>query len=698
MAVSPALRAMLEARSVAVVGASARPGSVGEQMVRQLAVGGFRGEVYPVNPRYREVQGFRCYPSLGEAPGPVDLVLLGVANERLEEQLRAAAEAGARSAVIFASGHEEPREGVPPLTARLASLARDAGMAICGGNCMGFVNLERGLRALAFAEREDLRPGPIAVVSHSGSVFSALLHNDRGLRFNLAVSAGQELTTTAAEYVEYALERPGTRAVALFIETVRDPERFRSVLAAAAERDVPVVAVKVGRAPAAGPLIEAHSGALAGEDAAYEAVFEAHGVLRVRTLDEMADTLELMVAGRRAHPGGLAAIHDSGGERVHLMDAAEDVGVPLARPSEDTRRRLARILEPGLPAVNPLDAWGTGRDFEAIYRDCMKVLLDDPDTAALAFVVDLAGEDLEEGYTRVALEVFPSTEKPMAVLTNMSSAVDPEAAARLRAAGIPVLEGTETGLRAFRHLLAYRDARALPPPAPPAGPGRGVRDRWRERLGRGTPVGQDEALRLLADYGIPAAQARPAGTLEEARAAAEDLGWPVALKTAAGAGHKSDLGGVHLGLADAGALERAYRDLAGRLGPEVLVQAMAGPGVELALGVVRDEQFGPLVLAAAGGLLIEVLGDRRLGLPPLDAVRARRLVDGLAARPLLDGVRGSPPADLGAVCDALARLSVLALDLGDRIAALDVNPLVAGPEGCFAVDALVVPLRPSASR
>src|ERR671914_2310778 len=332
MAVDGALRAMLEARSVALVGASPKPATAGNRMIRQLMVGGFSGAAAAVNPKYGEVEGVACYPTLEEVPFVPDLVRLGVGNRLLEEQMAAAAERGAGGVVVFASGLEDPpRE--PPLTERLRRIAREAGMVVCGGNCMGFVDVERGLRALAFDERADLEPGGIAWISHSGSAFSALLHAERGIRFNLAVSTGQELTTTMADYILYALERESTRVISLFLETIRDPERFRLALETAAERDVPVVALKVGRTPISRRLVTAHSGALAGDDAAYEALFDAYGVARVGSLNEMADLVELLGAERRAAPGGLAAILDSGGERAHLVDAAADLEVPLARPS-----------------------------------------------------------------------------------------------------------------------------------------------------------------------------------------------------------------------------------------------------------------------------------------------------------------------------------------------------------------------------
>jgi len=680
---------MLEARSVAVVGASPKFDSPGNHMVKQLLVGGFSGEVAAVNPKYDEVEGIACYPSLREVPFVPDLVLLGVGNRRLEGQMEEAARCGARSVVVFASGLEDPT-GYPPLTERLRSIAAEAGMAVCGANCMGFADIERGLRALAFEERADLEPGNVAWISHSGSAFTALLHAQRGIRFNLAVSTGQELVTTMADYMLYALERESTHVISLFLETIRAPEDFRLALEAAAERDIPVVALKVGRTPTSRRLVTAHSGALAGDDAAYEALFDTYGVARVGTLNEMADLVELLGAERRAAPGGLATILDSGGERAHLVDAAADLGIPLARPSEETLRKVAARLEPGLPAVNPLDAWGTDNDPYNIFLDCSRYLADDPDTGAFAYVVDLHSDRAERGHAWAAERVWASTDKPFAVVCGVTSAIQESAATRLRSFGIPVLEDVTSGLRAFRYLLERRDASTLPPLSPPDPVPQETVRRWREFLVAGERLEEALALQLLADYGVPVARTAAATDLEGAVAAAGRLGYPVALKTTV-ASHKTELGGVTLGIGDEDALVAAYREMSSRLGPAVTVQEMVEPGVEMALGVVHDPQFGPLVMVAAGGVLIETLDDRRLALPPLDEVRASRLIDRLAARPLLDGVRGAPPADVTALARALARLSSLAVDLGDLIGAIDVNPIVVGPHGCAAVDALVEP-------
>jgi acetate---CoA ligase (ADP-forming) len=681
-----ALDPMFGARSVAVIGASARPGSSGWHALDELISGGFDGRIHPVNPNYEELAGLVCYPSIAEAP-PVDLALVLVPNRVLEDQIKALADAKVPTAVVFASGHDE--RGEPSLLEPIARLADDAGITVCGANCMGFVDVERRLRALAYPE-EELVPGGITWLAQSGSAFTALLHNDRRLRFNLAVSSGQELNTTIADYMLYALRRESTQVIALFIESVRDPARFREALALAEERDVPVVALKVGNQELSRHLVTAHSGALAGEEGGYEALFDAHGVMRVRTMNEMADVLELISAGRRAGPGGLATIHDSGGERAHLVDVAAEVGVRFADISEATREAISKSLEPGLPAVNPLDAWGTGNDADRIFGECMIALLDDGDTSALALVVDLKHDLPEASYAPLIKRVGSSTDKPVAIISNLSSAIDGPTAADVRAAGVPVLEGTTTGLTAFRHLFAYRDHRALQAPQLPPPPGPEVAKRWRSRLAEPDSPSTLQAFELLEDFGITTIATRPVGSVAQALRAALELGFPVAMKSnKQGLAHKTEVGGVKLGLSSAGAVAEAYRDLARRLGPDVVVQAMAPVGVEMGLGIVYDAQFGPVLVISAGGVLIEALKDRATALPPIDEVRAHRLIDRLKVRSLLDGVRGSEPCDLDALVAAVVRLSVLASELGENLSALDINPLVVMRDGCVAVDALI---------
>jgi acetate---CoA ligase (ADP-forming) len=683
---------MLEARSVALVGASGRAGSLGARMIAEVGRSPARPRTYLVNPRYAEIDGARCLPALADVPEPVDLVLLAVPDSALEAQLAAAARAHARSAVIFGNAFDLP--GTSGRRDRLASIARHAGMAVCGAGCMGFVNMARGLRAIGYVE-PDLPPGPAALITHSGSVFSALLRARRGFGFSLAVSSGQELVTTAAAYAGYALGLAETRVLALVLEAIRDAPELRAVLASAQAADVPVVLLSVGGSDAGRALVSAHSGALAAADGAWEALAAAYGVHRVRDLAELADTLELFCGNRRCAapltPGtGIATVHDSGLERAHVADLAAELGVPFARLGPRTAGRLAAVLDPGLTPANPLDVWGSGRDTEPLFAECLSALADDPAVAAVALAVDLVPElDGDDSYPRAVLAAAAATPKPVAVLAGLPAAVDPAAAARLRAAGVPVLEGTRSGLLAFRHLLDHAQPRQ-PPPAPAGQP---AASRWSHLLTR-PPGALSAAVQfdLLRDYGIPAVGARAAGTRAQALAAAAEIGYPVVFKTdEPQIAHKSDVGGVRLGLGDPGAAGAAYDDLAARLGPRVLVCQTAAPGTELALGIVRDAALGPLLVISAGGVFIEIFAERAVLLPPVTRSQARVALARLRVAAVLAGARGQPAADLDAVADAVAALSRLACDLGDTLDALDINPLICGPSGAVAADVLLVP-------
>jgi acyl-CoA synthetase (NDP forming) len=683
---------MLEARSVAVVGASARPDSFGDRVLTELARSANVPEIHLVNPKYSEIAGLSCVPSLLDIEDPVDLVLLCVGDGSLEEQLRLAAQRGDRSAVIFGSAVDADGS----LRRRLAAIATQAGMAVCGGGCMGFVNRVHGLRAIGYLEPCPLPAGPIALVTHSGSAFSALLRADRRLGWTLAVSSGQELVTTTASYLDYALTLEETEVIALLLETLRSPALLRASLTHCAEAGVPVVALTVGGSPGGKAMVAAHSGALAGDDATWEALCEAYGVRRVRGLDEMADTLELVAAGRRVRPrpagGGIAAVHDSGAERALVVDVADEVGVPFAAIAEPTLHALAALLDPGLEPGNPLDVWGRGADTRELFGACLLALAEDDAVDAVALCVDLVRElDGDAAYSESLLDAWARTSKPLCLLSNLSSAIDRPGARRLRDAGIPVLEGTRTGLLALGHLLELARASGRRPSVPEA-IDTARRDRWSERLSRHGLDGA-ESFALLRDYGFVLPAYAAVTSAQAAMEAAESIGWPVVLKTdEPGIAHKTDAGGVILGIDSPAALRIAYGEIATRLGPRALVMAMAPPGPELALGMIRDALLGPVVVVGAGGVLVELMADRAVALPPVDLAGAHRLLDRLTVRPVLDGVRGMPRSDVDAVAAGVVSMSLLALELGDVIAALDVNPLRCGPSGAVALDALVVPL------
>ncbi len=690
---SRALDPLLNPASIALVGASQRPDSPGNDMLR-LALGGrYSGRIYPVNPRYDQVAGERCYPSLEELPETVDHVVIAVANAHLEAALSRCVKHGARAATIFASCILET-DTEPPLTARLAAIAADAGLALCGGNGMGFINPIVGLNIGAFPAPMNLEPGRIAWIAQSGSVFGVLPFNESHLQFNLCVSTGAELVTTASDYFDWVLQQDETAVVGLFLETVRDPVLFQDCLRRAANRQIPVVILKTGRTAQSAAMAQTHTGAMAGSDAAYSALFRKYGVLRVRSIDEMAATLMLLSAGRTVAPGGLVSIHDSGGECEVLIDLAADIGVPIAPLSDHTKSILSAQLDPGLAPVNPLDAWGTGRNAQAIFERCLTALLDDEHSGAGMLVTNPRDQFYHhEQIVEVLKAAARTTTKPVALVSNYAGIKDSAPIRALHAAGIPVLRGADSALRAFKHLFALRDfqnewgARASSNSSVPA-----RTTQWRRRMANGDALSEFDALTLLADFDIATVPCRLVATRDAALEAAAELEYPLVAKTAVvGVVHKTDVGGVALDLRCENELLKAYDDLNARLGAEVLVAPMLSGGVEIALGIVNDPQFGPYIMLAAGGRLIEVLDERAYALAPLGFDEAVRLIDTLRIKAVLNGVRGGATLDTVGLARAIVKLSQLAIALRDVLGEIDVNPLLVFPDRVVAVDAVVVP-------
>lgn len=695
------LAPLLHAESVAIVGIS-QADRFGGKLYQNLVAAGYPGRIYGVNPRYESLYDQPCYASLADLPERPDCVLLAVPSARLEPAFQEAAQCGVPAAVLFANAHEESAQAERPLQARLAESARRHGMVVCGPNCMGFFAPGRHFPVSGYDTDPSTPAGPVTLISHSGSVWEACLQNRHGVHFNYVISSGNEMVTSVADYMHFALAQESTRCIGLFLEAVRDPEGFESALAEAARRDVPVVVLKTGRSERGSRMTLAHSGALSGEDGAYRALFEHYGVSRVDSLDELLDSLELFASGMRPSTPGLSALLDSGGQRALMVDLAERYGVEFTDIGEKTRARLAEILEPGLEATNPLDAWGTGNGADDIYAQSLLALDADPGTGMTLFAVDLLPIDdtADFNYPTILESVKQGIQKPLAWLVHSATSASEKQVAALRAMGTPVLTGTETGVRAAGHLLRYaafqrESAGQSAPSSEPALPPGGDARRARLRMSEGA-LDEAASKELLADYGIGVPHEKRVEGLSATLEAAAQIGYPVALKTAAsGTLHKSEVDGIRLGLADAPALSAAYEDFAARLGPRVLVQEMVPGGVEMLLGVSRDPQFGPLLTLGMGGIFVEVLADvRMLWLPTTDAA-VRRALAKLRGAALLRGVRGRPPADVDAVVGAALGLSTLIGELGDEIAEIDINPLVALSDRAVAVDALIVPTSPA---
>jgi len=678
----------LTPRSVAVVGASARERSVGKMTLAQL-IRVFPGVIYPVNPNYEDLEGRRCYPDFASLPEAPDLAALCLPNAALEQAVEAAIDRGVRALTIFASGLL-PEDSDPPLNERLRRRCLDAGVALCGSNGMGFYNYAEGVAVCGFRGSQTILKGGVTLITHSGSVVSALADCEERIGFNLVISAGNELVTGLADYMDYALARSDTTAIALFMESARRPKDFAQALEKAAARGIPVVALKVGRNARSAELAFSHSGAIAGSDGVYQALFERHGVTRVDSLDEMATTLQLLSQPRKPAPGGLASLHDSGGERGLYVDLAARAGAPYAEISKKTETRLAALLDPGLLPTNPLDAWGTGRDFARIFTEGMVALAEDPAVGLVYFCFDREGGGLlDPTYVDAFEAAAERSDKPFVIVTPRHGTGHDPQDQQLATRGYPVLDGDWWAMKAAAQLFAWRDFLAREPMRTPAPPEQALLAPWRRRLAEGA-MNEDDALALVEALGLPVAARRSAGSWPELEAAAGDLGFPLVLKTAMpGIAHKTEADGVRLGVLDRESLRTAYDDLSGRLGPEVLLARQEPAGEELAVGALWEEGFGSLVLLSSGGIAVESEEDAVFLLAPFDAAAARRALARLRVHERLRGVRGRPPADLEALSEALAVFSAGVAALGSDLRELDVNPLRVGPEGFLALDALV---------
>ena len=682
---------LLRPKSIAIVGASDREYSLGQETLQNLTRGEFRGQIYPVNPRYEELGGLTCYPDLDRLPETPDLVIFCVADSRVEQVLDEAIVIGAPAVSIMSSLIIDD-DSAPNLKSRIEKKIKDAGMLACGANGMGFYNIRDCVWACGFGGRMHEPPGNVSLISHSGSGMCGIADCEERIRFNLAISTGNEISVSMDEYLDFALELPETRVVGLFVETARHPERLRAALQKANDKRIPIVAIKVGRTEKSAKLTESHSGAIAGDDATYDALFDHYGVQRVRDMEELATTLILFAEFNPVGKGGLVSLHDSGGERQLMVDLADNEHVPLTELAQKSVSELEKVLDPELPAVNPLDGWsrgGTNAD-EQMTR-CLTILMQDPGAAIGALVHDRGPNGrIYSSYVNYMQRAHAESGKPVALVSARQGTGSDPLVVTTTHAGFPVIDGMSAFLIGVRALFSYRDFLLRPESTPPDVPDEAV-EHWRTKLRNIGRLDEAESLMMLRDFGITANACVIAESESAVLAATGVLNYPLVLKTAMpGIAHKSDQAGVLLDLRYEEQLLAAYRDLNERLGPRVLVAPMLAAGVAMILGARQDSQFGPVVLLGFGGIHAEVYQDVAFALPPFDADRARYMLDKLKSRPLLDGARRMNPSNIDSFCTMAANFSAMVHATRDNLQEIDINPVIVSERDSIAVDALAI--------
>ncbi|MGV6873560.1 acetate--CoA ligase family protein [Pseudochelatococcus sp. B33] len=708
------VRALLSPGNVAIVGASDRPGSWSKLVLASLRRGGFPGAIYPVNPRNETVwDGMKCYPRLQDLPEPPDHVVILVPGRAAIETIREAGKAGARSATIYASGFGEGGnpEGLA-LGDELRSAVAESGLAVSGPNCLGNLAARYNFMTLTDARITGLRRGPIGIFGQSGGIVTAIYRalTGRGMQPGYALTVGNEAGLTSADYIGYFVDDEDTQIIACFIEAIKDPAAFRAACKAAHDAGKPVVVMKIGGSEASRAAALAHTGSLAGSIACFDAVAETIGAIRVDTIDEMVEVIEVLTHGERPAGPRLGAITFSGGMKGLLLEAAERNGVEFPPLADRTLDRLRGVVGVGTSLGNPLDAGFTALSSREAYLECIEIMQEDPGLDLLIVQEELPsreGMNLKAGnLVSVDGMVTQPGRIPVAV-ASMASYMYTDYTRQFRAdlPHLPVLHEVDKALKALHAAGRWGASRLVPkspararPARPPQLAALGAQPAAANGYGI---LGEVASKELITAYGIRTLREAVARTPAEAAEAAARIGYPVVLKLVSpDIQHKTEVGGVIVDLQDAAAVrvgwDRIRENLAAAR-PDahfegVVVAQQARRGIELVLGMQRDPEVGPVVMFGTGGVLLELQKDVAFGAVPLTEAQANDMVDRTTAGSLLRGYRGAPASDREAVIDALMALSCLAEDIGDRLESIDINPLVAvpGQSGVFALDALIV--------
>ncbi|CAN7770153.1 acetate--CoA ligase family protein [Pseudorhodoferax sp. LjRoot39] len=695
---------LLAPRSLAVVGASPRKGSFGDRVLANLTR--FDGQVYPVNAGHASIAGLRAYARIEDLPAVPDCAVLAVPRDAVEDCVRACAAAGVGGAIVFASGYAETGsdEG-RALQLRLARIAHETGLRIIGPNCMGLANYASGalMSFSSYHAQEPLPPQAIGVVSQSGalsfSLGEAIL---RGTAFSHLLSAGNSCDVDVADLVAFLSEEPSCRSIVCVLEGMQNPLRLREAARLAWAAGKPLIVHKLATGAEGAAAAVSHTGSLAGSHAAYLALFEDTGAIVAERFEDILEMAAFFAKAPRASAEGVAVISSSGGAAIMAADFAQKHGVPLPQPSQQATATLARCIPDFGSSRNPCDVTAEVINDPASLATCARALLADEVYGTLVLAQP---QDYAPAAQRVRMlgEQAPPRGK---MACNVLVSQWPDGPSARESELHPHVALFRSMDRCFATLAAWhRRERLLSAPAETSPGSRALPGDAAGTAAAllaeadGQVMGESHAKRLLAAYGIAVTREELVQTSAQAERAAEALGYPVALKVQSPQlPHKTEAGVIRLHLADAQAVRAAYEAIlvnARAAGAHVqiegvVVQQMLPAGLEIMVGARNDPLFGPLVVVGLGGVLVELLKDTVTALAPVGPAQALRMLAGLRGRALLQGFRGAPPVDTGRLADAISRISQLIADHPQQIQEIDVNPLVCGPDGITAVDALVV--------
>ncbi len=694
------MKTFWQPRGIAIVGASATPNSLGHRLLTYLRNHGYGGRIYPVNPRYAEIEGLACFPSVAAISGAVDLALILVGADRVMSAVQDCAAKRVGYAVVHASGFGETGAAGRALEQEMTAYARAQGMRIIGPNCIGLVSpgdqLVAGFSPLF--SRVRFEPGELAMVTQSGALGYGIvsLAVERGLRFSRIVNTGNEADLCTAEFVAELLNDERTSTILVYSEGIKHAGYWRALGALSRERGKPVIVLKSGRSEVGSRAAASHTASLAGDDAVWDAAFRSIGMLRVDDIDEMLDLAAVFEQPRRPAGPGVGVMTTSGGAGILAVDGLSQAGFAIPELNEAACDQIRPILPAYGTVTNPLDLTGAMLTDATLFRTALRVMASDPDIHALlvCFCV-LQGAEVDRAIDDL-LAVLAETDKPILVSRTGAEFLAPGAAARLQQAGVPVFPTPARAARAFRGLLQFSTGRAdagIGPLAPASRPPSG----WPQP---GHALGERETMQLLGAAGLPVTRQVLCLDAEEAARTAEQIGYPVVVKIdSPDIPHKTEAGAVRLGLRDAEAVREAFAAVVdsvqafkpdARLNGCLVQEQVENSVAEILLGV-SPSPMGPMITVGLGGIFVEVFNDVSRRLAPVAPGEATAMLKELRGYKLLTGARSRPPADIDALAKLVAQLSDAAVQWPGQWE-LDLNPVLVMQAGlgCRIVDALLL--------
>jgi acetyltransferase len=697
--------ALLNPKNVVILGATDKPGNWPQRVWRNLKRYNFQGAVYPFNPGRDSVWDTRCYRNFAELPEKPDHLVVLIPAHAVPDALLDAAKAGARSATVMTSGFDEA-ENAAELSARLKRVIAETGLAVSGPNCLGNLHAPASLMTMPDDRPQKLAQGPVAIIGQSGGIAMAIKRTleERGVDSGSAITSGNETGLTTADYIAYFAQSAGVKAIVSYLESVHDTDAFLSACRLARANGKPVVVVKLGASDDGRAAALAHTGRLAGSMEAFDAVAGAAGVMRVANFDAVVEAVEYCVHAPLPKGRGLGAVTFSGGLRGMLLDAASAHGLAFSPLSNATRTKLESLVSVGTIIGNPMDAGFAALTSQDAYLRCIETLLADPGIDLLLLQEELPrgpGTERKESNLRAVNAVAARSKKPIAFVTMISHGLtDYSRTLRAELPNLAFLQEIDKSLAAARSVVDYA-TRPATAPVPKTSKLEAKTAKTLAKLPAG-PLSEAASKSLLKPYGIATPKETVARSQLEAVSAAKRIGFPVVAKAVnAALAHKSEAGAVKLALTKPADVRAAYRELTGKIAKRadvtldgVLVAEQVSNGLELVLGIHRDPEMGPVILFGAGGVDLELHRDVALGALPLDEAGALALMARTRVAQLIAGYRGKPAYDKRALVKALLGLSQFAIDAGERLQSVDINPFLLKRRGGVALDALVV-LSPS---